>query len=164
MHRVSSIFLVLVCVMAATFATTSPSLGGPDGMTSQGDKSLYERLGREAGIRAVVSDFVDMSAADPKVNFTRKGIEGAEWEATPESVKKLKDRLTEFVAQATGGPQKYTGEAMKAAHKNMKITDAEFNAMATHLKAAMKKHNVPVKEQDELMAIVESTRKDIVGQ
>jgi hemoglobin len=150
--------MFLSCVIGAVFAAASQSLAG------QGDKSLFERLGGEVAIRAVISDFVDMSAADPKVNFTRKGIAGAEWDATPENVQKLKDRLTEFVAQGTGGPQKYTGEAMKAVHKNMKITNAEFDAMAGHLKVALKKHNVPQKEQTELLAIVESTRKDIVGQ
>ena len=130
--------------------------------TSASGKSLYERLGGEPAIRAVVSDFVDRSAADPKVNFTRKGT-SKEWQATPEAVQQLKTRLTEFVAQGTGGPAKYTGEDMRRVHTGMKITNEEFNAMGEHLKASLRKHNVPQREQDELMAIIESTRKDVVG-
>ena len=130
--------------------------------TSSSGKSLYDRLGGEPAIRAVVSDFVDRSAADPKVNFTRKGTP-KEWPATPQSVQQLKDRLTEFVAQGTGGPVKYTGEDMRSVHTGMKITNDEFNAMAGHLKASLQKHNVPPREQAELMAVVEATRKDVVG-
>jgi hemoglobin len=128
----------------------------------QAGKTLYDRLGGEPAIRAVVGDFVDASAADPKVNFTRKGTP-KEWQATPESVQQLKQRLTEFVAQGAGGPVKYTGEDMRQVHTGMKITDGEFNAMAAHLKNAMQKHSVPQREQAELMAIVESTRKNVVG-
>ena len=44
----------------------------------------------------------------------------------------------------------------------MKITDDEFNTLAADLKASLDKLNVPVREQTELLAIVETTRKDIV--
>jgi hemoglobin len=136
--------------------------GAPSSGGMQAGKSLYDRLGGEPAIRAVVSDFVDRSAADPKVNFTRKGTT-KEWQATPESVQRLKDRLTEFVAQGAGGPQRYTGQQMRAVHTGMNITDAEFNALAGHLKASLAKFNVPPKEQAELLAVIESTRKDVVG-
>src|SRR6187200_384729 len=43
-------------------------------------KSLYDRLGGEPAIRAVVDDFVPRAANDAKVNFTRKGVPGAEWQ------------------------------------------------------------------------------------
>jgi hemoglobin len=143
----------------------------PSGSAAQGSgpsanvaasKTLYDRLGGEPAIRAVVGDFVDRSAADAKVNFTRAGT-SKEWQATPESVQRLKDRLTEFVAQGTGGPQRYTGKQMREVHTGMKITNEEFNALAGHLKASLDKFNVPPKEQAELMAIIESTRKDVVG-
>src|SRR5439155_23353082 len=54
-------------------------------------RSLYDRLGGENAIRAVVDDFVPRAAADEKVNFTRKGIVGHEWQATPENVAKFKE-------------------------------------------------------------------------
>ena len=137
-------------------ATAQSGGGMPSG------KTLYERLGGESAIRAVVGDFVERSAADPKVNFTRAGTP-KEWQATPESVQRLKDRLSEFVAQNTGGPQRYTGKPMRDVHAGMKITDEEFNALAGHLKASLAKFNVPPKEQAELLAIIESTRRDVVG-
>lgn len=124
-------------------------------------KSLYERLGGEPAVKAVVDDFVGRTAANPKVNFTRKGTP-AEWKATPEAVAKLKERLVELVGAVTGGPQKYTGKSMKDAHKGMKITKEEFGAIAADLKATLDKFKVPAKEQEELLKIVGSTAGDII--
>jgi hemoglobin len=53
---------------------------------------------------------------------------------------------------------------MRAAHVGMKITDDEFNALAVDLATVLKKYSVPQAEIDELMAIIGTTRKDIVGQ
>lgn len=124
-------------------------------------KVLYERLGGEAALRAVVDDFVARTAANPKVNFTRKGTAN-EWKATPENVNHLKKMLVEFVGMATGGPQKYTGKSMKDVHKGMKITRDEFNALVADLRATLDKFKVPAKEQEELLKIVRSTYADIV--
>lgn len=125
-------------------------------------KSLYERLGGEPAITAVVDDFVARTAANPKVNFTRKG-EAPEWAATPENVAHLKKMAVAFIAQATGGPQKYAGKDMRTAHTGMKITEAQFNAAAADLAASLDKFKVPKAEKDELMAIAASTKGDIVG-
>ena len=51
---------------------------------------------------------------------------------------------------------------MKEAHAGMKITDAEFDALAGHLIAVLKKYDVPQAEADELVKLVAGTRKDIV--
>ena len=74
----------------------------------------------------------------------------------------FKTRLVQFIGMATGGPQKYEGKDMKTAHTGMKITSDEFNALAADLAASLNKLNVPAREQAELLAIVETTRKDIV--
>lgn len=121
-------------------------------------KPLWERLGGEPAVRAVVKDFVTAAAPDPKVNFFRDG----KFKLDAEGVKQLEQYLVEMVSQTTGGPLKYTGRSMKKAHEGMKITDAEFDALAGHLVAVLKKYNVPKAETDELLAIVASTRKDIV--
>jgi hemoglobin len=125
------------------------------------NSSLFDRLGREPAIKAVVDDFVGRAASDPKVNFTRKGT-SMEWEATPANVEHLKMRLVEFVAMASGGPQKYMGRSMQSAHRGMNISNAEFDAIAADLKASLDHFKVPAREQAELLAAVEGTRKDIV--
>jgi hemoglobin len=124
--------------------------------------SLYDRLGGRAAIRKVVDDLVALAADDPKVNFTRKGHPN-EWEATEENVERLKERVVQFVAVTAGARDvKYEGKDMVTAHKGMGITNGEFDAFATHLKAALEKNNVPLREQEELLDAVESTRGAIV--
>ena len=125
-------------------------------------RTLYDRLGGKKAITDVVDDFVSRAAADPKVNFTRKGIPNAEFDPTPQNVIHLKSQLVDFISQATGGPKEYKGQNMKDSHRHMQITSAEFDAMATDLKATLDKFHVPSKEQAELMTIVGSTKKDIV--
>jgi len=129
---------------------------------TMGGKSLYERLGGEPAIRAVVDDFVAYAAPDPAVNFTRKGHPN-EWQPTDANVAKLKRHLVQFIAKAAGGPQTYEGRDMVTVHTGMGITNEEFNAAAGDLKKALDKNNVPSNLQDELIAVVETTRAQIVN-
>ena len=124
-------------------------------------KTLYRRLGGEAGIAAVIDDLLVRAIADPKVNFTRKGTP-AEWKPTPENVARLKKLLVELIGAATGGPQKYTGRSLRESHQGMKISPAEFDAFAADLKASLDKFKVPADEQEELLQIVGSTAVDII--
>ena len=123
--------------------------------------TLYDRLGGESAIRAVVDDLVARAANDPAVNFTRQGAP-SEWQATPQNVERLKRRFVEFVATTAGGPQQYSGNDMVTAHKGMAITDREFDALAGHLRAALEANNVPRREREEVMNAVASTRGAIV--
>ncbi len=127
-------------------------------------RSLYSRLGGHDAIAAVVDDFVNNSAGDPAINFTRSGEGEKTWNASKENVARLKKLLTEQICSATGGPEKYTGRDMKTAHKGMHITDAQFGALAGQLTKSLQKFKVPVEEQGELVAIVASMKGDIVGQ
>jgi hemoglobin len=125
------------------------------------ERTLYERLGGENAIRAVIDDFVARTAANPKVNFTRKGMP-AEWKATPEAMDRLKKMLVDLTGMATGGPQRYTGKDLKESHRDMRITQDEFDATVADLKASLDKFNVGAREQEELLAIVRSKAGDIV--
>lgn len=150
MKKVNLIFSLVLCASLLTGAFAQKAA------KKAAEKSLYERLGGEAAITAVVDDFVGRAAGDPKVNFFRDG------KFKNLDVAHLKKMLVEFIGSATGGPQKYTGRDMKTTHKGMKITDAEFDAIAADLAASLDKFNVPEKEKNELLTIVGSTRKDIV--
>jgi hemoglobin len=118
-------------------------------------KTLWDRLGGEAGVKKVVDDFVGAAAADPKVNFDRNG-------KVKVDVPKLKKSLVDFFSAATGGPFKYTGKSMKDAHKGMGITEAEFNATAGHLKASLEKNGVKPDDVKAVMDAVGGTKADIV--
>jgi hemoglobin len=124
----------------------------------RGGSTLWARLGGDKAVRAVVHEFVSVAAPDPKVNFLRNGA----FKLDAKGVVNLENLLVELISSVTGGPIKYTGRDMKTAHAGMKITEDEFNALAGHLVATLQKIKVPQKEADELVAIVASTKKDIV--
>ena len=115
-------------------------------------KSLYNRLGGQPAIEAVVKDFAGKVLADKRINkkFARSDA--------PRLVK----NLTDFVCVATGGPCKYTGQDMKTAHKKMAVTTGEFNALAEDLTATLNQFKVPQKERDELLGAIAPLAKDIV--
>jgi len=160
-------------------AKSSKSDGG-DGATNkaaqaEGKLALFDRLGGQAGISNIVADFLPRALQDPRVNWERRGVGGGGWfhrkrsdqvfwSATPDNIAVLQLHLSQFLALATGGPSKYEGREIKPAHANMKISNPEFDAVIGDLKASLDRLQVPNKEQKELLAIVESTRPEIVTQ
>ena len=68
-----------------------------------------------------------------------------------------------MICQASGGPQKYTGKSMKEAHKDLKISEAEWEAMVKDFLNTLAKLKVPNKEQIELIVIVGNVKGDIVS-
>jgi hemoglobin len=120
--------------------------------------SLYERLGGVYAIATVVDDFIDRIMKNPKLNANPK-VDEAHHRVTPPGFKYL---VTEMVCWATGGPQKYTGKSMHDSHVHLDITEAEWQAFMQDLRDCFAKFKIPAHEQSELVAIVESTKKDIV--
>ena len=125
---------------------------------AQPDKSLYDRLGGVYPISVVVDTFIDLLFvndvlnANPAIKAARDRVPAAG----------LKYHVTALVCQQTGGPCKYTGRGMKESHIHLNISAKEWEAMLADLRRVMNNYGVPAKEQAELVAIVESTKKDIV--
>ena len=120
--------------------------------------SLYDRLGGVYSIAVVVDDFIDRIMADPRLN-ANPAVDEAHHRVSPAGFKYL---VTEMVCWATGGPQQYSGRAMGDAHRHLSITDGEWVAFMDDLAQTFAKFGVPQPEQQELVAIVESTREAIV--
>lgn len=120
--------------------------------------TLWDRLGGEANMTRAIADFVKMVADDPKVDVTR----GGKFPLDDKKISMFERALVEMISEATGGPLKYEGKSMKAAHKGMGITNAEFDAAAADLQKALQNASIKKAEIDELMKIVDATRKDIV--
>ena len=108
------------------------------------DKTLYERLGGKPALEAVVGELWAITAKDARINqyFAH---------TKPEV---FAGQLVDFLCQASGGPCVYHGKDMVAAHTGMKITEAEFMALAENVSKAMDKFKVPSKEKDEVMGML----------
>ena len=127
-------------------------------MTTSNQPTLYERLGGVYSIATVVDDFIDRVMSDPRLNANPR-VDEAHHRVSPAGFKYY---VTEMVCGATGGPQKYTGRTMKDSHQALMITAAEWQAFLDDFQQTMDKFGVPQTEQEELKAIVDSTRADIV--
>ena len=145
---------------------------GSKPLLSGSKKSLYDRLGADQGIATLTDDWVTRMLADPRVNFARQGVtrgglsihrgDSMHWEASDANKKLLKIHIAQFVALASGGPAQYSGREIKEAHTGLHITNDEFDASVGDLKASLDKLQVANTEQKELLAIIESTRDQIV--
>jgi hemoglobin len=124
------------------------------GMMPMQQKSLYDRLGGQGAVVAVVDDFVANVAADNRINkfFAKTDIP------------RFKKLLADQICAGTGGPCTYTGRDMKSAHAGMGINDAQFNALVEDLVKSLDKFKVPEKEKGELLGVLGPMKPSIVGQ
>jgi hemoglobin len=120
--------------------------------------SLYDRLGGIYSIATVVDDFIDRIMVDDRLNANPR-VDEAHHRVMPAGFKYL---VTEQLADAAGGPQRYTGRSMEDSHREMLITAEEWEAFVEDLNQTLDKFDVPQQERSEVLAIIDSTRGDIV--
>jgi hemoglobin len=118
-------------------------------------KSLYERLGAKEGITKVVDSFIK--------NLTSNDLTKKRFAKLPKDrLEKFRKNLIDQICKESGGDCEYTGKTMKEAHKGMKITEAEWNATVSALKAALEENKVPENEQNDLIAAIAPMKEDIL--
>lgn len=119
--------------------------------------ALYKSLGGKKAITAVVNDFVGRCAADARIsNFFKPDV------ADPKRLAKFKMNLVNQICEAAGGPCKYTGKSMKAAHAGMGITGADFGALVEDLVASLDKLGVKEADKNALLGVLGPMKSDIV--
>lgn len=118
-------------------------------------KTLYERLGGYDAISALVSDLLPRLRGDPQL--------GQFWQhRADDSLQRSKQHLIDFLCSNAGGPVYYFGRDMKTSHKGMHIGEADWSLFTKHLHAALDAFKVPQAERGELVALIQSTKKDMV--
>jgi hemoglobin len=136
--------VLIACGGRPTSQTTTKAEAKPSGAKaapSAAPNELYDRLGGQRAIVAVVDDFVGRVAADDRIRLRFINTD----------IPKFKALLVEFVCMATGGPCKYTGQDMETSHAGMELVEDEFNALVEDLSATLDKFKVPAKEKGELL-------------
>jgi hemoglobin len=148
---------VAIAVMALTAIGSHVALA--QGSGEKKPASLYDRLGGLAPISVVVSDFIDALVVDNTLN-ANPAIDAAR-KRVPAPY--LKYHVTAMLCQASGGPCQYSGRGMKESHTHLDITAREWDRMVVVLEEVLAKHRVPEKETQEILAVVGSTKADIVA-
>ena len=116
--------------------------------------SLYDRLGGEERIRAIVIDLLALHHQNPAIS-TR-------YDNAKKSDAEIVDLVVDLLGSATGGPQEYKGMDMKTAHRGMNCSEAEFVAVLDDLLAALSKHGVGEFEKAEVLALNYALKDEIV--
>jgi hemoglobin len=130
----------------------------PEITQGQERPSLYDRLGGVYNIATVIDDLIDKVMTDPRLNANPR-VDEAHHRVSAAGFKYL---VTELACSAAGGPQTYSGRPMGDSHRHLMITDEEWLAFVDDFQQALDTFQVPRPEQEELKAIVESTREAIV--
>jgi hemoglobin len=141
-------------ILAGIFALSIAFVAVP---AASADDTLYKSLGGKKAITAVVDEFVNRVAADSRINGFFKDTA-----ADPKRLAKFKGNLVDQICQASGGPCKYKGKDMKAAHAGMGISSADFDALVEDLVGALDKFKVKEADKNTLLGVLGPMKKDIV--
>jgi hemoglobin len=116
------------------------------------DDSIYRGLGGREGINNIVATMIKLVLADPRINET----------FVDSDMKRIEIRLGEQFCVLSGGPCVYNGDEMREVHGGLKVTNAQFNALAEDLQIAMERNNVPSYVQNKLIAKLAPMQRAIV--
>ena len=155
MRKISIAALASLLVLGATVGSASAGFAQEQ---EEANKSLYDRLGGVYAISAVVDSFLERLLVNDVVN-ANAAVDAARGRVPKAG---LKFQLATLICEVTGGPQAYKGRSMKDSHSHLGITEEQWVAMAADFKHTLDSFGVPEAEQNELFAIVATTKKDIV--
>ena len=122
-------------------------------MSTSAGLSIYDTIGGEPALTAVVDDFYDRVVGDHALAGFFAGT----------NMTRLKGRQVEFFAAALGGPDIYAGATMRQAHHGRGIGQEHFDLVAGHLVAALGAAGVPEDVIAQIVGVVAPLSKDIVS-
>lgn len=125
------------------------------------EASLYERLGGVFAIAAVVDHFSDAVVQNPIVGQKSENPALREWHTNNLArLPGLKFMRTLWVCNVAGGPFQYTATkpgstpvGLEAAHRDLKISPAQFDEVAAELKRTLAVFKVPNQETEEVLPL-----------
>jgi hemoglobin len=128
------------------------------------DKSLYERLGGIYAIAKVVNRFSDNVVNDPIAGKNSKNPALRDWTNNKlDRLPGLKFMRTLWVAAVAGGPFNYTGKNLEEAHRDLRISPEEFDAVAADLKESLDYYGVPEREKGEVLAAFVAHKNEVTA-
>ena len=129
--------------------TTCPTTSTP---AEAEETSLYDAIGGRASLVAAVDDFYGRLLADPVLGPLFPRGAGPRHRAY----------VITILGEALGGPERYRGPDLAAAHRGLGISDAHFDRAAVHLYATLDALSVPRHLADHIVGIVAGLRPAVV--
>jgi hemoglobin len=121
-----------------------------------GGASLFERIGGEGAIMLAVSIFYRRVLEDPLLRRFFAALD------MPAQTRKQ----VAFMSWAFGGPAAYQGRDLRAAHAPLVkrgLGPAHFEAVLGHLAETLEEMQVERALRDEVLAVVATTREQVLG-
>ncbi|HET6499161.1 MAG TPA: group 1 truncated hemoglobin [Amycolatopsis sp.] len=115
--------------------------------------SIYDQIGGQEALIVVVDDFYQRVLADPELAGFFTGT----------TMSRLKGKQVEFFAAALGGPQEYSGQSMKDAHRGRGIGQQHFDLVAKYLIEALLAAGVPQETVEKIIGAIAPLAPDIVS-
>jgi hemoglobin len=79
------------------------------------------------------------------------------------NVADLKEKVTEFICNLTGGRCVYTGRTMRESHAPLDLTESDWRVFVDDFVRVMTQSGIRKAEQDELLALMATTKSDILN-
>ncbi|OBA58479.1 hemin receptor [Mycobacterium sp. 1100029.7] len=115
--------------------------------------TIYDRIGGHEALEVVVEDFYVRVLADDQLSGFFTGT----------NMNRLKGKQVEFFAAALGGPEPYTGAAMKQVHQGRGITMLHFTLVAGHLSDALAAAGVSPRTVTDIISAIAPLAPEIVS-
>jgi hemoglobin len=113
---------------------------------------MWRAFHGQAGVDRIVEDMVARNIADPRISDIFKG----------QDLVRLRRVLKEQFCYLLGGGCHYSGRAMRSAHTDMGVQQADMAALVENLQAAMRKEHVGFAAQNRFLARLAPMHRDIV--
>lgn len=115
--------------------------------------TLFDDLGGRPGLTRIAEGMLQRVQADPRIKdkFGDADIE------------RLQGLLMLQFCKVSGGPCRYPGRDMQAAHADLNLAPRHFNALVEDLQDSMQAAGVPSRTQNRLIALLAPMHRDIVA-
>ena len=135
------------------------------------EKSLYERLGGVFAIAAVVDHFSDDVVKNPIVGQKSENPQLREWHTKNLGrLPGLKFMRTLWVCNVSGGPFRFTATkpgktplGLEEAHRNLRISPAEFDEVAAELGRTLDFFKIPKREKTEVLTAFAAHKDEVTA-
>lgn len=121
---------------------------------ANGEKSIFNELGGQAGIDTIVDNFITDIQQYPAISTHFEDS----------NMTRFRTKFSEHLCHVSGGPCEYTGDTMLQVHQGMNVNEAKFNQVVNMMIDAMNEAGIAVGVRNRLLAALAPMRADIIYQ
>ncbi len=117
------------------------------------DRTLFEELGGEPALRAIIDRFVARLFSDMMIGFHFAKVDPV----------RLRQLEFEFAAEHLGAGTTYSGRPLTSAHRVHRIFDGQFARRTTILRETLAEFGVPKRVRDAWISHTEALKDQVIS-